>query len=56
MLRTISAIEVGSIYRTRWEVELSFKLDKGSYRLDEGKGERTCSIKTLCTPLSSPRC
>ena len=45
--RTIGPIEVGSIYRVRWEVELSFKLDKGSYRLDEGKGERTCSIKAL---------
>src|SRR3990172_13074048 len=45
--RTIGPIEVGSIYRVRWEVELSFKMDKGSYRLDEGKGERTCSIKAL---------
>jgi len=44
---TISAIEVGNIYRIRWEVELSFKLDKGSYRLDEGKGERACSIQAL---------
>ena len=44
---SISAIEVGDIYRVRWEVELSFKLDKGSYRLDEGRGERTCSIKAL---------
>ena len=44
---TISAIEVGDIYRIRWEVELSFKLDKGSYRLDEGKGKRTCSIRAL---------
>lgn len=44
---SISAIEVGSIYRIRWEVELSFKLDKGSYRLDEGKGARTCSINAL---------
>ncbi|MHB8876859.1 MAG: IS4 family transposase [Myxococcaceae bacterium] len=43
----ISAIEVGDIYRVRWEVELSFKLDKGAYRLDEGKGRRTCSIKAL---------
>ena len=26
---------------------MSFKLDKGAYRLDQGKGERTCSIKAL---------
>lgn len=44
---SISAVEVGDIYRIRWEVELSFKLDKGSYRLDEGQGRRTCSIKAL---------
>lgn len=31
----------------RWEVELSFKLDKSSYRLDGGKAERTCSIQAL---------
>lgn len=45
--RALSAAEVGDIYRIRWEVELSFKLDKGSYRLDQGKGERACSIKAL---------
>jgi hypothetical protein len=39
--------QVGDLYRIRWEVELSFKLDKSSYRLDEGGGERPCSIKTL---------
>jgi hypothetical protein len=44
---SIGPVEVGNIYRIRWEVELSFKLDKGSYRLDEGKGRRTCSIKAL---------
>lgn len=43
----LSAIEVGDLYRIRWEVELSFKLDKGAYRLDQGKGERACSIKAL---------
>jgi hypothetical protein len=43
----IGPIEVGDIYRVRWEVELSFKLDKSAYRLDEGKGERACSIKAL---------
>jgi len=39
--------QVGDLYRIRWEVEMSFKLDKSSYRLDEGKGVRTCSIKAL---------
>jgi hypothetical protein len=43
----IGPLQVGDIYRIRWEVEMSFKLDKGAYRLDEGKGERTCSIKAL---------
>jgi hypothetical protein len=43
----IGPTQVGDIYRIRWEVELSFKLDKSSYRLDQGKGERTCSIKAL---------
>lgn len=43
----VGPAQVGDIYRIRWEVELSFKLDKSSYRLDQGKGERTCSIKAL---------
>jgi putative transposase len=43
----IGPLQVGDIYRIRWEVEISFKLDKSSYRLDEGKGERACSIKAL---------
>jgi hypothetical protein len=43
----IGPLQVGDLYRIRWEVEMSFKLDKSSYRLDEGKGERTCSIKAL---------
>jgi hypothetical protein len=32
---TISAWEVSEIYRTRWEVETSFKLDKSEQGLDE---------------------
>ncbi|MGH3148036.1 MAG: transposase, partial [Rubrobacter sp.] len=43
----VGPLQVGDIYRIRWEVELSFKLDKGAYRLDQGKGERTCSIAAL---------
>lgn len=44
---SLTAMQVGDIYRIRWEVEISFKLDKESYRLDQGKGERACSIKAL---------
>ena len=44
---SVGPLQVGDIYRIRWEVELSFKLDKSSYRLDKGQGERTCSIKAL---------
>jgi hypothetical protein len=44
---SIGPLQVGDLYRIRWEVEMSFKLDKSSYRLDEGKGERACSIKAL---------
>ena len=44
---SIGPVQVGDLYRMRWEVELSFKLDKSAYRLDGGKAQRTCSIKAL---------
>lgn len=44
---SIGPVQVGDLYRMRWEVELSFKLDKSAYRLDGGKGKRTCSIRAL---------
>jgi hypothetical protein len=35
------------LYRVRWEVELSIRLDKSVHRLDEVDSERPCSLKTL---------
>ncbi len=43
----VSAGLVGDIYRVRWEVELSMKLDKSVNRLDESGAELPCSLKTL---------
>ena len=39
--------QVASIYRVRWEIELTNKLEKSVYRLDQPKGERTCSVEAL---------
>jgi DDE family transposase len=39
--------QVADIYRVRWEVELSIKLDKSVHRLDQVDAERPCSVKTL---------
>jgi putative transposase len=39
--------QVADIYRVRWEVELSIKLDKSVHRLDQIDAERPCSVKTL---------
>jgi hypothetical protein len=39
--------QVADIYRIRWEVELSIKLDKSVHRLDQVDAERPCSVKTL---------
>jgi putative transposase len=39
--------QVADLYRVRWEVELSIKLDKSVNRLDEIDSERPCSLKTL---------
>jgi hypothetical protein len=39
--------QVADLYRVRWEVELSIKLDKSGHRLDEIDAERPCSLKTL---------
>lgn len=45
--KRVGPLQVGDIYRVRWEVELSFKLDKSVNRLDESKAERPCSIKAM---------
>jgi putative transposase len=39
--------QVADLYRVRWEVELSMKLDKSVHRLDEIDSKRPCSLKTL---------
>jgi putative transposase len=39
--------QVAELYRVRWEVALSIKLDKSVHRLDQVDAERPCSVKTL---------
>ncbi len=39
--------QVADLYRVRWEVELSIRLDKSVHRLDTVDSERPCSLKTL---------
>jgi putative transposase len=39
--------QVADLYRVRWEVELSIRLDKSVNRLDAIDTERPCSLKTL---------
>src|SRR6267142_4866288 len=38
--------QVADLYRVRWEVELSIKLDKSVHRLDQVDAERPCALKT----------
>jgi putative transposase len=38
--------QVADLYRVRWEVELSMKLDQSVQRLDEIDAEHSCSLKT----------
>jgi putative transposase len=39
--------QVADLYRVRWEVELSIRLDKSVNRLDAIDSERPCSLKAL---------
>jgi putative transposase len=39
--------QVADLYRVRWEVELSIRLEKSVNRLDAIDAERPCSLKTL---------
>jgi putative transposase len=39
--------QVADLYRVRWEVERSIRLDKSVHRLDEVDSARPCSLKTL---------
>src|SRR5918996_1888332 len=43
----LGRLQVADLYRVRWEVELSIRLDKSVHRLDEVDSERPCSLKTL---------
>ncbi len=44
---SIGAQHVCDMYRVRWEIELSNKIDKSVHRLDESDAERPCSIMTM---------
>jgi hypothetical protein len=39
--------QVADLYRVRWEVELSIRLDKSVNRLDAIDAEQPCTLKTL---------
>ena len=39
--------QVADLYRVRWEVELSLRLDTSVNRLDEIEAEQPCTLKTL---------
>ena len=39
--------QVADLYRRRWEVALSIRLDTSVHRLDEVDAERPCALKTL---------
>jgi hypothetical protein len=43
--------QVVDLYRVRWEVELSMKVDKSVHRLDQIDAKRPCSVKTLLHAL-----
>jgi hypothetical protein len=47
LLPRIGPRQVADLYRVRWEVELSIRLDKSVHRLDAIDAERPCSLKTL---------
>jgi putative transposase len=43
----LGPLQVADLYRVRWEVELSMRLDKSVNHLDEVDTEQPCSLKTL---------
>jgi putative transposase len=47
LLPRIGPWQVADLYRVRWEVELSIRLDKSVHRLDQIDAERPCTVKTL---------
>ena len=44
---TIGPMQVANLYRIRWEIELTNKLDKSVNRLDHTGAERSCSLKAM---------
>ena len=47
LLPPIGPRQVADLYRVRWEVARSSKLDKSVHRLDEIDAERPCALQTL---------
>ncbi|MOA08246.1 hypothetical protein D3C78_1279970 [compost metagenome] len=43
----IGPVQVANLYRVRWEIELTNKLDKSVHRLDQPGAERSCSLKAM---------
>jgi len=42
----VGPLQVADLYRVRWEVALSMRLDQSVHRLDRIDAERPCSLKT----------
>jgi hypothetical protein len=49
--RRLGPIQVSQLYRVRWEVELSMRLDKSVHRLDQSGGQSTENVHALRTLL-----
>lgn len=45
--RKIGPLQIGLIYRIRWEVELSMKLDKSDFRMNESSSQNTQNIHAV---------
>jgi hypothetical protein len=43
----IGPVQVANLYRVRWEIELTNKLDKSVHRLDHTGAERSCSLGAM---------
>ena len=44
---SIGPVQVANLYRVRWEIELTNKLDKSVHRLDHADAERSCSLVAM---------
>lgn len=47
LTRRIGPVQVSQLYRVRWEVELSMKLDKSVHRLDQAGGRNTENVHAV---------